>query len=254
MIPKYSSLKSNLTSVLRGFWRTGSTDCTTAITRSATLRASTATHSAAAQYWPDCCGCHRCRPQRGQRGRAGRPRPGPVGPAQLLGLPARFPPLPLLQPPQAPDVALLAEGPGRVGQCQVLATCVVARDRALPGPGRPQVLPWGFRLCPAEVAAPVGEGRISVRNQAQGQRGAGAEDSPLAPPSCRPPVAQAEGLLPQLPLSGRVLEPGPAGGGQGGVARGRVIPPHRLHCDQPDMALEGGCPLLQPAGHGGAVD
>src|SRR5262249_40158338 len=39
-----------------------------------------------------------------------------------------------------------------------------------------------------------------------------------------PAVAQAEGLLPQLPLPGRVVGPGPPGGGQGGVARRGVFP------------------------------
>ena len=124
----------------------------------------------------------------------------------------------------------------------------------LPGPRHPQVLPRRFRVCRPEAAAAAGAGRLPLRHPPQDQRGAGAEDRPLAQASRGSAVAQAEGLLPQLPLSGRVVGVCPPRGGQGGVARGRVVPARRLHRHQPEVALEEGRPLLQPAGYGGAVD
>ncbi len=78
--------------------------------------------------------------------------------------------------------------------------------------------------------------------------------APLAQAARGPAVAQAEGLLPQLPLPSRVVGICPPGGGQGGVACGRVVPARRLHRHQPEVALEEGRPLLQPARYGGAVD
>jgi hypothetical protein len=62
-----------------------------------------------------------------------------------------------------------------------------------------------------------------------------------------PAVAQAEEVLCQLSVSGRVVGQGPPCGGQGGVARGGVAPPRRLYRHQPEVALEAGGPLLQPA-------
>src|SRR5262245_43500766 len=50
------------------------------------------------------------RPQRSERGGASRAGSRPLGPAQLLGLPASLPPLPRLQPPPAPDPAVQAAG------------------------------------------------------------------------------------------------------------------------------------------------
>src|SRR5262249_19980284 len=109
-------------------------------------------------------------------------------------------------------------------QRQVLAACLAARDRALPGPRPPQVLPRRFGVCLAEVAAAAGKGRLPLRDPAQGQRRAGAKDRPPAHSPGGPPLAQAEDLLRQLPLSGRVLGPDPTCGGQGGVACGGVVP------------------------------
>jgi hypothetical protein len=64
----------------------------------------------------------------------------------------------------------------------------------------------------------------------------------------------AEGVLRQFPLPGEVVAVYPAGSRQGGVARGRVVPPRRLYRDQLEVANEACRPLLQPAGYGGAVD
>ena len=41
---------------------------------------------------------------------------------------------------------------------------------------------------------------------------------------------------------------------QGGVAQGRTVPPCRVHRDQPDSLSQTGGAVLQPAGHGRAVD
>src|SRR5262245_28524304 len=57
---------------------------------------------------------------------------------------------------------------------------------------------------------------------------AGAAHRPPDETSRGPTLEVAEGVLPQLPVSGEVLGPGPAGGGQGRVARGRVAPARRL--------------------------
>ena len=56
-----------------------------------------------------------------------------------------------------------------------------------------------------EVAAAAGEGRLPLRHPSQDQSGAGAEDRPLAQASRGPAFPQAEGLLSQLPLSGRFV-------------------------------------------------
>mgnify|MGYP001583929974 CR=1 FL=1 len=46
----------------------------------------------------------------------------------------------------------------------------------------------------------------------------------------------------------------PAGGGEGGVPLGRVVPPRRVHRDQPGDRQPGGGAVLQQAGHGRAMD
>jgi hypothetical protein len=125
---------------------------------------------------------------------------------------------------------------------------VIERYRAS---GHPQVLPRRFRVRPTEVAAPVGGRRLPLRDPPQGQPRAGAEDRPLAQAAGRVAVTQAEEVLHQLPVSGWVVGVCPPGRGQGGVARGRVVPPRRLYRDQPEVANEARRPLLQPEGHGG---
>src|SRR5262249_40035263 len=109
------------------------------------------------------------------------------------------------------------------------------------------------RRSPAETAALAGAGSLPLRHPDQVQRRAGEKDRPAAEEARGPAVAQAEGLLPQLPLPGRVVGVCPPRGSQGGVARGRVVPPRRLHRHQPEVACEEGRALLQPAGYGGSV-
>ena len=46
----------------------------------------------------------------------------------------------------------------------------------------------------------------------------------------------------------------PAGGGQGGMAQGRIVPSRRVHRDQSEPASQTGGAVLQPTGNGGAVD
>ena len=46
----------------------------------------------------------------------------------------------------------------------------------------------------------------------------------------------------------------PARGGQGGMAQRRTVPSRRVHRDQSNPARQTGGAVLQPAGHGGAVD
>ena len=80
------------------------------------------------------------------------------------------------------------------------------------------------------------------------------EKSATAEAPGRPSAERGPALLRQLQLPGRIMEPGPARGGQGRVASGRTVSPRRVHRDQPDPAGRAGGDVLQPARHGGAVD
>src|SRR5262249_51423028 len=64
----------------------------------------------------------------------------------------------------------------------------------------------------------------------------------------------AEEVLYQLPLPSEVMGVRPLGGGESGVALGRVVPLCQLHRDQPEGAFQGGSAVLQPTGYGGAMD
>ena len=95
---------------------------------------------------------------------------------------------------------------GQPRQCHVLAAGVAAGDRPLPGPGHPQVLPRGLGLRLPEVVRVAGAGRVPVRHPAEVEtpvlerKIALLDDSPGGAA-----VAHAQGLLPQLPLPGRVV-------------------------------------------------
>ena len=97
-------------------------------------------------------------------------------------------------------------------------------------------------------------GGLLVRDPTQGQRRAGATDRPPDEATGGPPLEEAEGLLPQLPLPGEVVGSLAAGGGQDRMARGRVVPPGRVRGDQPEAQPEAGGQVLQRPRHGGAVD
>ena len=113
-------------------------------------------------------------------------------------------------------------------------------------------------------------GRCGLR-QAGALRGAGRTDGEVRdPPSCeRQPAAehygvvdpaggtaelQAGGAVQKLSLSGRQLEAGAAGGGEGRVPLRGVVPPRGLHRDQSWDFKPGGGALLQQARHGGTMD
>src|SRR5262245_2710243 len=76
---------------------------------------------------------------------------------------------------------------------------LVAGDRRLSGPGHSQVLPRRFRVCPPEVTAAAGEGRLPLRDPTQCQPLAGAEDRPSAPATGGTAVAPTEEVLLQIP-------------------------------------------------------
>src|SRR5262249_3224389 len=164
-----------------------------------------------------------------------------------------------LLPPAVPVQPVRRPGAGHAPprqspQRQVLATGLVAGDRTLSGSTHPQVFPGRFGVCPAEAAAALGEGRLPLRHPSQGQRRAGAEDRPPPQAAGGAAVAQAEEVLCQLPVSGRVVGPGPPGGGEGGVARGGAVPPCRLPRDQPEVAFPASGAILQRARYSGAMD
>src|SRR5271157_2765472 len=96
-----------------------------------------------------------------------------------------------------------------------------------------QVAPHSSFPGTGPVPAP-GAGKLLVRDPAEGQCRAGATDRPPAETSRGPPLEAAEGLLPQLPVSGEVVGPRPAGGGEGRVARGGVVPSGGVRGDQPE--------------------
>jgi hypothetical protein len=58
----------------------------------------------------------------------------------------------------------------------------------------------------------------------------------------------------ELSLSGGRLEQGPQRGRQGGASPGRAVRASRLHRHELGPAESGGRTVLQPAGHGGAMD
>jgi hypothetical protein len=113
-------------------------------------------------------------------------------------------------------------------------------------------------------------GRCGLR-QAGALRGAGRTDGEVRdPPSCeRQPAAehygvvdpaggtaelQAGGAVQKLSLSGRQLEAGAAGGGEGRVPLRGVVPPRGLHRDQSWDFQPGSGALLQQARDSRAVD
>src|SRR5216684_3334309 len=65
---------------------------------------------------------------------------------------------------------------------------------------------------------------------------------------------QASGAVQELSLSGRQLEAGASGGGEGGVPLRGVIPPRGFHRDQPGGLKPGGGAVLQQARDSRAVD
>jgi hypothetical protein len=65
---------------------------------------------------------------------------------------------------------------------------------------------------------------------------------------------ETAGRVQGVSVPGSQLENGPTGGGEGGTSSGRVVPPSRLHCNEPDVAESGGGAFLQQTRHRGAVD
>ena len=63
-----------------------------------------------------------------------------------------------------------------------------------------------------------------------------------------PPRQNPGRIVQQLSVSSQVVAAIPARGRQSGMVRGRVVPPRRIHRDQPDQALEV-CDI--PVGRGG---
>ena len=114
---------------------------------------------------------------------------------------------------------------GNRGSAKFWRTGAAAGDRPLPEPRHPQVLPRRLRVCGSEAAALAGVGRLPLRHPPQDQSGAGTQDCPLAQASCGPAFPQAEGLLSQLPLSGRFVGVRPPRRGPGGLAcRAKLFP------------------------------
>src|SRR5512142_1920694 len=103
-----------------------------------------------------------------------------------------------------------------------------------------QVLPGRCRLRHAQAVPGPRRGGLLVRDPAQGERRAGAADRPPAEATGGPTLEEAEGLLSRLSVSGEVVGPRPAGGGQDRVARRRVVPARRLRGDQPEAEPEAG--------------
>src|SRR5512135_2889477 len=172
---------------------------------------------------------HQDHPRHGQFGQRDLRLPAGVGLQRSLRL--HLLPSPVrLQPVRRPGAgdAAARQPPQR----QVLAAGAPARGRPLPRSEDPQVLPGRCRVRLAQAVPPPRTGGLLVRHPAEGQRRPGAKHRPLAETAGGPPLEDAEGLLPQLPVSGEVVGPCPAGGGQGRVARGRVVPPRRLRGDQ----------------------
>jgi hypothetical protein len=65
---------------------------------------------------------------------------------------------------------------------------------------------------------------------------------------------QAGGAVQEFSLSGSELDNGPAGGGEGRVPLGGVVPARRLHRDQSGGRQPGGGAVLQQARHGRTMD
>ncbi len=111
---------------------------------------------------------------------------------------------------------------------------LAAGDRAVSPLGHPQVLSRRCGLCQSGVVPTAGGRRLSLRHSPQGQRRVGAGNRAPADASGGTAFAQAQGVLSQLPVPGEVVAAVASRGGQGRVARGRVVPARRLHRDQPE--------------------
>ena len=72
--------------------------------------------------------------------------------------------------------------------------------------------------------------------------------------SGRPPTEEADGVLRQLQLPGAELDQGAPGGGQGGMAPGRILSARRLHPDQPEPPARADDQVLQRPRHRRAMD
>ena len=104
-------------------------------------------------------------------------------------------------PAPAPSMATMGPTPpSNTGSARTLTTSPTATE--------PGASPWSLASVLGDVVSVLEcdrsvKGRLPLRHPAQGQRRAGAEIAHLLKRPVGRPSQQAEGLLPQLPLSGR---------------------------------------------------